>query len=82
VNKIRAQRNRTITLSQTEKEQYSKDLIRISKPANIKTIRDKIINQDIFEIVDFLPKNFVDLLIFDPPYNLNKTFKSNSFKKM
>jgi site-specific DNA-methyltransferase (adenine-specific) len=81
VNKTRAQRNRTITLSQTEKERYSKDLIRISKPANIKTIRDKIVNQDIFEIVDFLPKNFVDLLILDPPYNLNKTFKSTSFRK-
>jgi len=81
VNKIRAQRNRTITISQTEKEHYSKDLIRISKPANIKTIRDKTVNQDIFEIVDFLPKNFVDLLILDPPYNLNKTFKSTSFRK-
>jgi len=81
VNKIRAQRNRTITLSQTEKEHYSKDLIRISKPVNVKTIRDKIVNQDIFEIVDLLPKNFVDLLILDPPYNLNKTFKSTSFRK-
>jgi site-specific DNA-methyltransferase (adenine-specific) len=81
VNKIRAQRNRTITLSQTEKEHYSKDLIRISKPVNIKKIRDKTVNQDIFEIVDFLPKNFVDLLILDPPYNLNKTFKSTSFRK-
>ena len=81
MNKIRAHRNRTIILSQTEKEQYRKDLIRISKPANIKTIRDKIVNQNIFEIVDFLPKNFVDLLILDPPYNLNKTFKSTSFRK-
>ena len=81
MNKIRAQRNRTITLSQTEKEHYSKDLIHISKPANTKTIRDKIVNHDIFEIVDFLPKKFVDLLILDPPYNLNKTFKSTSFRK-
>ena len=28
-----------------------------------------------------LPKGFVDLLILDPPYNLNKTFTSTTFKK-
>lgn len=81
MTKIRANRNQTITLSQTEKEHYSKDLISISKPANIKIIRDKIVNQSILKIVDFLPKNFVDLLILDPPYNLNKTFKSTIFRK-
>ena len=46
-----------------------------------KLIENKIINQDTFEIFDFLPDNFVDLLILDPPYNLNKNFKSTSFKK-
>jgi len=81
VTKIRANRNQTITLNQKEKEHYSKDLISISKPANIKIIRDKIVNQSIFKIIDFLPKNFVDLLILDPPYNLNKTFKSTIFRK-
>jgi site-specific DNA-methyltransferase (adenine-specific) len=28
-----------------------------------------------------LPSNFVDLLIVDPPYNLNKSFNGKSFKK-
>ena len=81
VSKVRAPRNRTLTLSEAEREHYSKDLIRISKPAQISAVENKIVNQDIFETLDFLPAGFADLLILDPPYNLNKTFKSSSFKK-
>jgi site-specific DNA-methyltransferase (adenine-specific) len=81
VKKVRAQRNRTITLSREEKEHYCKDLIRISKPVSVNKIKNKIINQDTFETLGFLPENFVDLLILDPPYNLTKTFNSNTFKK-
>jgi len=32
--------------------------------------------------VDYLPSQFVDLLIIDPPYNLTKTFNGTSFAKM
>jgi site-specific DNA-methyltransferase (adenine-specific) len=81
VNKVRAQRNRTITLSRAETKRYSKELIRIDNPASIEILENKIINQDIFELFDLLPKNFVDLLIVDPPYNLTKTFNSNTFRK-
>jgi site-specific DNA-methyltransferase (adenine-specific) len=81
VNKVRANRNRTITLSHAETERYSKDLIHISKPAAINTIENKIVNQDTFEALDFLPESFVDLMILDPPYNLTKTFNSNTFRK-
>jgi site-specific DNA-methyltransferase (adenine-specific) len=42
---------------------------------------DEKINQDIFEVLGFLPEGFVDLLILDPPYNLNKTFTSTTFRK-
>jgi site-specific DNA-methyltransferase (adenine-specific) len=81
VGKVRAHRNRTITLTQAEREHYSKKLIRIHKPAGIDSIENKILSQDILEILDFLPAEFADLLILDPPYNINKTFKSSSFKK-
>ena len=49
---------------------------------DVDAIENKIANQDIFETFDFLPEKFVDLLILDPPYNLNKVFKSTKFKKM
>ncbi len=81
MNKVRAHRNRTITLSQAEAERYHKDLIRISKPANINTITNKIVNQNTFEALGFLPESFVDLLLLDPPYNLTKTFSSTTFRK-
>ena len=81
MNKVRANRNRTITLCQGETDRYGIDLIHISKPVHEDTLCNKIVNQDIFEVLNLLPKGFVDLLILDPPYNLNKTFTSNTFRK-
>ncbi len=81
MNKVRAQRNRTITLSRTETKLYSKEVIQISQPSSVNILENKIVNQDTFEVLDYLPESFVDLLILDPPYNLTKTFNSNTFKK-
>ncbi|MDT8300016.1 MAG: site-specific DNA-methyltransferase [Sedimentisphaerales bacterium] len=81
MNKVRAHRNRTLILNQAEAEQYSKDLIHISKPAAVNTLENKIVNQDTFEALTMLEENFVDLLILDPPYNLTKTFNSTTFRK-
>jgi site-specific DNA-methyltransferase (adenine-specific) len=81
VKKVRAHRNRTITLSRAETKLYSKEILQISQPVSVNTFENKIVNQDTFEALDFLPDNFVDLLILDPPYNLTKTFNSTTFKK-
>jgi len=81
LSKIRAPKNRTITLTKTEKELYAGRLNTISQPITLNNLENKIINDDAFKIIDLLPENFVDLLILDPPYNLDKTFKSTSFKK-
>ncbi len=78
----KAPRNRTITLSDKEKKDYNKRLLRINSPTSVRQIVNRVINQDIFEIVDFLPSQFVDLLFIDPPYNLEKTFNNLSFKQM
>lgn len=81
MNKVRAPKNRTITLSRAERELYGNGLIQISMTTGLDTIENSIVNQDVFEILDFLPNSFVDLLILDPPYNLTKTFNSTTFKK-
>ena len=81
MNKVRAQRNRTVTLSRTEKEHYEKIPTVISRPVDKSDLVDKVVNQDISEVLEFLPNDFVDLLILDPPYNLNKTFTSITFRK-
>lgn len=81
MNKVRARRNRTITLDEAERQRYANELTRISSPVDIDAVANRIVNQDVFQIVDFLPLNFVDLLILDPPYNLTKTFNSTTFRK-
>src|SRR3989344_2484372 len=80
--KKRAPRNRTITLNDSDVSDFKKRLIRINKPASLEEIENKTIHQDIFEVLDYLPDSFVDLVFVDPPYNLNKTFNLTSFKEM
>ena len=81
MNKTRADRNRTINLSEAERQRYSVDLTQICEPAEIDTIENRIVNRDIYQVLDSLPNSFADLLILDPPYNLTKTFNSTTFRK-
>jgi len=78
----KAPRNRTITLPKREKEDYRQKLLKIDSPVSLEPILNKVIHQDILELVDFLPSEFVDLLFIDPPYNLTKTFNTRSFKQL
>lgn len=75
-------RNRTVTIDKNEIEKYSADLLQLNEKTSLSKIKNKIINQDLFEVADFLPAKFIDLLFVDPPYNLDKNFKSVSFKEM
>ena len=81
-NKKRAPLNRTINISDVEIKSYSSKFLKLINKAELSGIIGKIINQDLFEVIDFLPDNFVDLLFLDPPYNLNKNFSSVNFKEM
>ena len=55
--------------------------ISLNAPCNIKEIESRLIHQDLFSCVDFLPDQFIDLAIIDPPYNLNKQFGDSKFSK-
>lgn len=79
--KEKAPRNRTLTLNDEEKLRYSNKLLNLSCKAKIADVLNKTVNQDLLEATAFLPSDFVDLLIVDPPYNLNKSFNGKSFKK-
>jgi len=74
--------NRSIKISQSEIDLYSKQLLKIDRKISRSKILNRVINQDVFEALDFLPDTFVDLLFLDPPYNMNKTFNSNKFNKV
>ena len=80
--KERAPRNRTIELSPSERDGYAARLIQLREPVTTAQITNRTANQDLFEALPHLPAGFVDILFLDPPYNLNKTFNSNSFKAL
>jgi len=75
MEKKRAPRNRTITVSENESILLKKKLFYPNgKKISPLQIINKTICADLFSILDLLPNEFVDLLIIDPPYNLDKKF--------
>lgn len=79
---MKAARNKTIDISIEEGQSYLERCIRVNQPVDIRDIINKTICGDAFEVLEFLPHGFVDLLIVDPPYNLDKEFGTGKFKKM
>ena len=80
MEKIRAKRNRTIMLSEDERIELRKELSMLSDNSSVDDVLDKTFNQDLFDVIDFFPKHFADLIIIDPPYNLSKDFAGFKFK--
>ena len=79
--KLRAPMNRTIVLDDAEIEHYRQNLIQLDSAVLPQDILNKTIQQDIFSALPFLPTQFVDLLIVDPPYNLTRKFGDSPFKQ-
>src|SRR5688500_11181470 len=81
-DEIRAPRNRTLTLSASEKPALARQLLRAPLPTGVAALTDRVVWGDFIELMPQLPKSFVDLLILDPPYNLNKRFGAESFSEI
>ncbi len=79
--KIRADRNRTLTVSNSEIPSLEKHIL-TSKDINNSVIDNSIINADLFECIDSIPNGYFNLIIIDPPYNLDKDFNGRKFSKM
>ena len=77
--KLKASRNKTIDLSVSEGEHYLNRCLSVTAPVDLDAVVDRTILGDTFEVLPYLPDQCVDLLIVDPPYNLNKTFEQTSF---
>jgi len=74
-------RNKTVTLSDDELVRYRENLLTLSGPTTVSDIENRTIHQDTFEILDWLPREFVDVLFLDPPYNLTKAFGMIEFEQ-
>ncbi|MDD2569171.1 MAG: DNA methyltransferase [Clostridia bacterium] len=78
----KASRNKTIVLEEKEKLYYSAMAIKPNAGImNTDMIKNKLVQGDFFEAANYLPPAFVDLLIVDPPYNLNKNYGGEKFNK-
>jgi site-specific DNA-methyltransferase (adenine-specific) len=81
-DKIRAGRNRTLILTDTERTMLRKHLIELSRQGKLETPPVGTIHGDCFQVIEKLPLAFVDLLILDPPYNLTKRFTGLTVKQV
>ncbi|MCR4717839.1 MAG: site-specific DNA-methyltransferase [Lachnospiraceae bacterium] len=79
---MKASRNKTIDITVEEGKNYLKRCISLSKEMPLEDIIDKTIYGDSLATLKLVPRESVDLLIVDPPYNLEKDFHGNKFKKM
>lgn len=79
---MKATRNKTIDLSVEEGQKYLNRCITLEQSAPLSSVLDKTILGDTFNTIPYLPKKFVDLLIVDPPYNLDKNFNGKQFKQL
>ena len=77
---MKAPRNKTIDISVEDGKEYLDKCLPASEVAD--NVLDKVIIGDSFSVFDRLPDGFADLLIADPPYNIDKDFGGSKFKKM
>jgi site-specific DNA-methyltransferase (adenine-specific) len=79
--KARSSRNKTLTLSAEETERLGKKLQSASPEMSLAQIRDQIFHADLLQVAAFFPPQSVDLLVLDPPYNLDKDFHGLKFTR-
>ena len=79
---MKAPKNKTIDLSVEEGAEYLARCIRVEAPAALNEVLDRTILGDCLAVLPLLPRGIADLLIADPPYNLDKDFHGNRFSRM
>jgi site-specific DNA-methyltransferase (adenine-specific) len=77
----RAPQNRTLTITDKEREHHKRQLVYPQTSLTLEQIINKTICDDVMNVLDWLPTAFVDLLIIDPPYNLDKNLNGIRFSK-
>ncbi len=77
--KIKSNRNKTIDFSLEEGKDFLSETVCVEDVKSLPL--NKICVGDTFEGLNKLQDKSVDLLIVDPPYNLDKNFHGNKFKK-
>lgn len=79
---MKSPRNKTIDISVEEGRGYLDRCICVNKTAVISDILDKTILGNTLDIMPLLPEGFADLIIADPPYNMDKDFNGSKFRSV
>lgn len=79
--KVKSGRNKTIDISLEEGQRYLAGAVKIESAASLEEITDKTILGDCLDVMSLLPEGFADLVIADPPYNLDKDYNGRRFRK-
>lgn len=79
---MKAGRNRTIDIGLEEGGVYLQRCVEADTPRTLESVLDRTILGDAFRVLPLLPEHFADLLIVDPPYNLDKDFNGRKFRKI
>ncbi|MTK53973.1 DNA methyltransferase [Paludibacter sp.] len=82
MQKQRAPRNRTLTVNDDEKPSLRQHLFTPEQPVTVAQVTDRTIWGDLMQVLEFLPREFANLIIIDPPYNLTKDFAGNKFTQL
>lgn len=77
----KASRNKTLELTEKDIARLEPKLLKLTTERNISEMVDLVINQDLLEAIEFIPKNSISLLFMDPPYNLTKKYNSTVFNE-
>ena len=77
---MKSKRNKTIDFPIAEAEKYLAECVLGKEKETIG--ENSIVIGDAFESLKKIKDNSVDLLIVDPPYNMDKSFHGNNFKKL
>ena len=84
IDDMKSEKNKTIDLTVEEGKAYLDRCLRYEEGNEYKEeqISDKILIGDSLKVAGTLPAGFVDLMIADPPYNLDKQFHGYNFHEM
>ena len=78
---MKSERNKTIDFSAEEGAEYLARCVRVHAPVPRGEIENRVVAGDAFEVMPCLPPRFADLMIADPPYNLDKNFGGEKFSR-
>lgn len=79
---MRSSRNKTIDFSLDNGGDYLERCISVESPVVGAETVDKTILGNSLSVLPLLPRGFADLVIADPPYNMNKSFGGTVFRRI